>query len=285
VNDGDYDGTFIHRVIPGVIIQGGGFAYEAGEYVRVPQDGPVLNDPCISNTRGTVAMAKMPGDPNSATNQWFINLQDNLGLDSAEEGFTVFGRVLNEDGMAVANAIASSPITDGRFSLNSPLRNTFSQLPLLEPLIEAPGGYDCFPLDDPFNDVGALVDLEVTGFETDPDTGTLFYLVLRDCREVPDDPTCSPDRAVARFNLNTGTVISNPDGTIDLFALTCEEFATSEAVLSARRGELAPQVPDRLITVTRVPEPSRRLLLVVALAGLGWLRRAAGPGSNRLRRT
>ncbi len=109
VNDGDYRNTIIHRSIPGFVIQGGGYQLQTGSprLVPVPTDPPVVNEPGISNTRGTLAMAKQPGDPNSATSQWFINLADNSSnLDQQNGGFTVFGQVLD---MAPVDAIAAVP--------------------------------------------------------------------------------------------------------------------------------------------------------------------------------
>ena len=78
VRDGDYDGTFFHRAIPGFILQGGGFSMGTdGQVSEVPSDPPVANEFRVSNIRGTIAMAKVGGNPNSATNQWFVNLADN----------------------------------------------------------------------------------------------------------------------------------------------------------------------------------------------------------------
>ena len=93
----NYDGTFIHRAIPGFIVQGGGFfAPVNGTVTEVPAQAPIMNEFGISNTRGTIAFAKLGGDPDSATNQWFFNTADNsANLDVQNGGFTVFGTVVS----------------------------------------------------------------------------------------------------------------------------------------------------------------------------------------------
>lgn len=109
VNSGRYNGTFIHRVVRDFVVQGGFFVFdEAGQQVSgINLDPPVVNEFGISSTRGTVAMAKLGGDPNSATSQWFVNLADNsANLDNQNGGFTVFGRVI-EPGMTVVDAISA----------------------------------------------------------------------------------------------------------------------------------------------------------------------------------
>jgi len=113
--DRRYDGTFIHRSIPGFIVQGGGFAYDpaSGPFnallPHISVDTPITNefDPSRSNLRGTIAMAKLGNDPDSATSEWFVNLADNsANLDNQNGGFTVFGRVLDPD-MAIIDSIAA----------------------------------------------------------------------------------------------------------------------------------------------------------------------------------
>jgi peptidyl-prolyl cis-trans isomerase A (cyclophilin A) len=118
VNNARYNATFIHRSIPGFIIQGGGFTYtDAAGVGDVAEFAQVMNEPGISNLAGTIAMAKLAapaqggppnGGPNSATNQWFFNLSDDnaSNLDTQNGGFTAFGRVLGT-GMTVVNKIAS----------------------------------------------------------------------------------------------------------------------------------------------------------------------------------
>jgi len=106
VNDGDFTNSFIHRSIPDFIIQGGGFTFENGAVGNVPTAPPIINEFNRSNIRGTIAMAKISGDPDSATSEWFFNLTDNSAiLDAQNGGFTVFGQVIGS-GMDVVDAIA-----------------------------------------------------------------------------------------------------------------------------------------------------------------------------------
>ncbi len=110
VDDGDYNGTFIHRAIPGFIIQGGGFRFDNGEANQIDADPPITNEFNRSNLRATLAMAKNASNPDSATNNWFFNLANNsLRLDGQNGGFTVFGEVIGTS-MLIVDAIAALPI-------------------------------------------------------------------------------------------------------------------------------------------------------------------------------
>lgn len=123
VNDGDFTNSIIHRNIPGFIIQGGEFTYENGQTEAVPADPPVINEFSQSNIRGTIAMAKLGGDPNSATSEWFFNLANNAAnLDAQNGGFTVFGRVIS--GMDVVDAIAALTIWNAG--------GAFTDIPLID---------------------------------------------------------------------------------------------------------------------------------------------------------
>lgn len=133
IANGSYDGTFISRSISNFVIQGGGYRNVQGLIVRLPSLDPILNEfsPSRSNLRGTIAMAKLENNPNSATNEWFFNLADNsTNLDSQNGGFTVFGHVMGND-MAIVDAIAALETWDlGNFSpqnanalINVPLYN------------------------------------------------------------------------------------------------------------------------------------------------------------------
>lgn len=107
VNRGDYDGTVVHRTDPGFIIQGGGFRFLGNKrFETVPTDQPIINEAQVSNTFGTISMART-SNPNSATNQWFFNMANNTVLNPSNEnaGYAVFGQVIR--GMESLNIIES----------------------------------------------------------------------------------------------------------------------------------------------------------------------------------
>ena len=112
VDRGAFNKTMFHRSVPGFIIQGGGFKLDSGKFVAIPADPPVRNEFNVSNVRGTLAMAKLDGDPDSATNQWFFSIADNSRvLNNQNKGFTVFGRIVaGSAGLSVVDKIAEVPI-------------------------------------------------------------------------------------------------------------------------------------------------------------------------------
>lgn len=125
VKDGFYDGTIFHRVIPGFVIQGGGFD---ADFHQKKTRSPIENesDNGLDNKRGTLSMART-SDPNSATSQFFINLSDNASLDyhNGQWGYAVFGRVV--DGMDAVDKIAALPT--GR---HGPYRDVPKQTAIIE---------------------------------------------------------------------------------------------------------------------------------------------------------
>lgn len=109
VNRDAYNGTYLHRVVTDFVVQGGGYRFQPFFGPIDVEAGPaIVNEFGASNLRGTVAMAKLDGLPDSATHEWFVNLADNVSLDTNSGGFTVFGRVLG-NGMAVLDAIDDLP--------------------------------------------------------------------------------------------------------------------------------------------------------------------------------
>ena len=109
VRSGYYEGTVFHRVIPGFMVQGGGFTPDIKEK---PAGEPIRNEASngLRNARGTIAMARLDA-PNSATSQFYINLRANHTLDYGIRGagYAVFGEVV--EGMDVVDRIALVPTT------------------------------------------------------------------------------------------------------------------------------------------------------------------------------
>ena len=118
VKAGHYDGTQFHRVIPGFMIQGGGFTPDFRQRptrAPVPNEAEQASKAGLSNVPGTLAMART-GDPHSATAQFFINVADNKSLnfrspDPQGYGYTVFGKVVS--GIDVVDTIAKAPTGAG----------------------------------------------------------------------------------------------------------------------------------------------------------------------------
>lgn len=123
VQNGDYSDSIFHRSVTNFIVQSGGFRTDLiAQVTNIPTNPAVTNEPVYSNVRGTIAMAKLGSDPNSATSQWFINLGNNAAnLDGQNGGFTVFGEVTGS-GMDTIDALAALP----KFAFAAPL----NELPL-----------------------------------------------------------------------------------------------------------------------------------------------------------
>ncbi|MEO1980041.1 MAG: peptidylprolyl isomerase [Fuerstiella sp.] len=152
VGSGNYADMFFHRSVSGFVVQGGGFKYPDGANGpdSVVNNGTIVNefdnwfDPQLGglqagtpvNLRGTVAMAKLGGDPDSATSQWFVSLADNASiLDPQNGGFTVFAHVLF-DGMTVVDTIAAAQRVNAGSPFDTlPVRNYTDGAILREHLI------------------------------------------------------------------------------------------------------------------------------------------------------
>jgi len=105
IEESFFDGTVFHRVIPGFVIQGGGFTVEGEQKTT---NSPIKLEVGLDNIRGTLSMARTM-DPNSATSQFFISLVDNKSLNPGPRnpGYAVFGHVTK--GMDIVDVIAAAP--------------------------------------------------------------------------------------------------------------------------------------------------------------------------------
>lgn len=134
VNANRYDSTIIHRSTtynPAdiQIVQGGGYLLSGGQLLSVTTDPPiVLESGTATNVRGTIAMARGSA-PNSATSQFFFNVQSNPALDG---NYAVFGNVVGAAGLAAIDAIGAVPVYDVSVQLGA----AFTELPLLNPLLD-----------------------------------------------------------------------------------------------------------------------------------------------------
>ena len=134
VNADRYDSTIIHRSTtynPAdiQIVQGGAYLLSSGSLLPVTTDPPiVLESGSATNVRGTIAMARTSA-PNSATSQFFFNVQSNPALDG---NYAVFGNVVGAAGLAAIDAIGAVPVYDVSVQLGA----AFSELPLLNPSLD-----------------------------------------------------------------------------------------------------------------------------------------------------
>lgn len=121
VNSGFYNNTIFHRVIPGFMVQGGGFTTDLQQKSA---NAPIKNeaDNGLSNQRGTIAMART-SEPDSATSQFFINVADNVFLNHGQRdfGYAVFGKVIK--GLDVADKISQVPTTNNGPYQNVPVKS------------------------------------------------------------------------------------------------------------------------------------------------------------------
>jgi len=124
VNDGAYTNNIIHRSMPQFIVQGGGYTFNGSQFETIESKAAVINEPIFSNVKGTIAMAKIGGKPNSATNGWFFNVNNNsANLDVQNQGFTVFGQVIDSD-IATMEKIANIKTCNAN--------STFPNIPLVD---------------------------------------------------------------------------------------------------------------------------------------------------------
>ena len=310
---GEIDDTFIHRSVPGFVIQGGGYREVGGVHESVPARADVvLNESCAldtpvsegsetlvcstrGNQRGTLSLAKLGGDPNSGTTNWFINLADNrVNLDNANGGYTVFGRVFDDD-LSVVDAIAGLPMAsmDPLMWRNSPVidvfmdgNSGFSWLPLLSNPSMGPVGDGCF--DGASLTVVVEPEPDYVTVVTDPSDPARWFLLSGSCgiRVAPEAFVPEPASgdcaqgsllgARITFGSNfTGFLVQDVDTEEFIYdAFSCEAAETVVAERSEWKSEFDARFDAELVTISsavRVPEPGwglGGLTVLVALAGL-----------------
>ena len=193
VERGDFDNTIIHRTAPEVIIQGGGY-YLDPLALPVAEEATVANEFSLPNSRGSVAMAKLPGQPDSATNQWFVNLGHNAGLDFSDGGYTVFASVVS--GMDVVDVIGNLQ----RVTLAQYFGGAFQQVPVLRKPAAGIGFNDFVEIRRAWA-TETLPAPALTEFETDGSlifpvrVGTFLYVATMRLTGTATDPTFEAKRS------------------------------------------------------------------------------------------
>ncbi|MCE9631748.1 MAG: FG-GAP-like repeat-containing protein [Planctomycetia bacterium] len=278
VDGGHYTNTFIHRSIPGFVVQGGGFTVTGGSPIsidNVTQFAAVVNEPGNTNVRGTIAMAKLGTNPNSATNQWFFNLSDtnatqSLGpqLDTQNGGFTAFGRVLG-GGMAAVDAIAAVP----RFGYASPYDSI--------PLRDVPGAN---PSQDPSFvnapvEIAALTSNQFVKFPTIARVGELLYSVATNSPALVT-PTIQADGSLqlvyAPGAVGTGTVTVRATSVFDAARFVEDAFTVTVASPAVVPNAIVGLAGDSLVIGRSTGTAFATAPLATLPAGTTWVDTLAG---------
>ncbi|MGP1346492.1 MAG: peptidylprolyl isomerase [Phycisphaerales bacterium] len=250
-NSGVWDETFVHRLADGFVWQGGGF--NSRTFNAIPDNAPVLNEPGVSNVRGTIAMAKLGGQPNSATNEWFFNLANNsANLDFQNGGFTAFGKILGSSGLAVMDEIAEFPTIDA-----TSVNGAFGDLPVLddEKFLDDEG----LPVPDPEVSSTDLISISRISI--------LYEAIDRPFETIEESQSftiSAPGGGSARvtlFNLDGGT-ITLPDSIVDVV------FAGGSAIAS--------------VTFREPFSPNRIGVQITGASSVGLIRDLRAPGNDRL---
>lgn len=315
LEEGLLDDTFFHRSMPGFILQGAGYTVGSSDYEAVPQSGgTVTNEPCTldvadplnpggqicserGNERGTIALAKLGGDPNSGTTNWFINLVDNRSnLDNQNEGFTVFGRLI-DNSIDVADAVAALQVaSDDELAWKQTAFTSFTSLPLLAPTLTTPFG--CW---DPAVQVSALVKANLPGLQgyADPVVPGGFMQLSANCgtsiptpdsaADVPAPDSCDGPGGVA---IRTSGPLS-PSILGGYFEFTCAEVQESFDQRALWLAAYQPHFDQQLVFIESATElvppgvPSfswigaALLSCLLAGGGLGALRIGGGRAPTR----
>lgn len=147
---GDYDFSFFHRLIPNLVLQGGGFTFDGvSDYEEMTLRPPIQLEAGICNAAGTLAMARPGGsNVNTATSQFFINLGDNSVAFGGAAGYAVFGQVHAHD-MDIVNALGllhrefGTLLIDDEIAIRELADETFANVPVIEVAERPDEGWGC----------------------------------------------------------------------------------------------------------------------------------------------
>jgi cyclophilin family peptidyl-prolyl cis-trans isomerase len=232
VNSGRFVNTLFHRSPTGFVVQGGGFRFTSDTatsnpiFEKVTTDAPVVNEPGLPNIDGTLSMAKLGNDENSATNQFFVSLDNNSrssatavypnGLDFQNGGFTVFGRVA-DDNLADFKAFNSLP------------KSTVTA---------AVGGFNTDFQDMPHNTVSGSTTLP------NPLTGNEFIRVL----------SVAPLTELLTYSIDTNSNPTVANASIINGVLTVTPLAGGTTQITVRCTDVDGQFETDTLSIT-VPQP------------------------------
>jgi cyclophilin family peptidyl-prolyl cis-trans isomerase len=215
-----YDNTIFHRLAANFVLQGGGFQFNrtgtTTTLPNVPADPSVQNEFGRSNTLGTVAMAKLPSNPDTATNQFFFNLANNTNLDTQNGGFTVFGQLASAADRAIVTSLSQLTRTD------------------------ASGGDP----NSPFNEVPTANYPSATNFPTDLTAANV--VLLQDVKVIKRDE-------FLRYSIvsNTNTALVTPTITNNRINLVYADGVSGSATITVRATDRFGATVDTTIAVTR----------------------------------
>lgn len=248
-----YDNSIFHRSVPGFVLQGGGFsaplrpADEGGRVEPIPTFNMIKNQPGNSNLRGTVAMAKQAGDPDSATSQWFVNLDDNLALDSQNEGFSVFGKVLGE-GMDVVDQLATANVYN--------FGGGFSQLPLWQLNQESDGSTVLAPDDFLAIETAEKLKAKQQPFELKVESSDASLVKVRVTKKNQIKlKTKAAGSGVAQISVEARSLV---DGTVDVDTFDVLVGGSYQSGASARSSSKRPKVINVFVDAGSMDVPFYR---------------------------
>lgn len=305
VGTGEMVGTFFHRAITGFILQGGGYRVGPADFESIPATHPaVVNEPCTrdipsptdpllqicstrGNERGTIALAKIGGNPDSGTTNWFVNLEDNrTNLDNQNEGFTVFGRVLPQY-MPIVDAIAALPTAtrDDLAWIESAFQTGEFPVPLMTvPLDTALDAVGCW---DPSSQVTALnenVIPNLLGLSPDPDNPTIPFTTLSTTcataftgtpSQFTGNPTPGGPSGCPFDVIGVGTSgprsLTFPGGVQALWTLSCAEQQQTLVDRGMWQAGFQTHFYDQLVTINAATIEPSTVVPAVPPMGLGLL--------------